>query len=477
MASVLKALSVLIGGLVFGGVAWVTKAPAQVPFLVTSPADSGPGTLRAALEAASLLVGPGPIFVVVSEDIETKSPLTYSGRAPIAIHGIGQTVRTSENINILQLDQGADLFVAGLKFMGPGGFSVANRGDRVGSGGKGIFIDVRKGQSGTVNLVLRDVLVTGVAYHGVHVSDCDLADACGGGSAGGGSGAPASINIELDNVEINGVGQGVFDADGIRVDERGDGDIHYRSAASKFLKVGADGVELDEGGAGSIFASVSGDAFVGNGNYCDPEVLGAAIPVPHTRSFQDGQARDADIPKPVTGSADDRCIEREVAHYPSGSVKSYAFNIDFDDGIDLDEAGAGELRVSVTDADILQNRDEGLDLDEYGEGDVILSLLRSRADGNTDDGVRVSEGNGGRITGLIYDVVASGNGDYGLRFDQAGPGDVMVDAYYVSTVGNGDGVNAGIRVAREGAGKGVLTVFGSTIEDGLDVRNVELVRK
>ena len=61
--------------------------------------------------------------------------------------------------------------VSKLDFAGPGGFSIRERGDLSGTGGKGIFVDVRGDQTGTVNLALNSVSVSGFAYHGIHVSD------------------------------------------------------------------------------------------------------------------------------------------------------------------------------------------------------------------------------------------------------------------------------------------------------------------
>ena len=68
--------------------------------------------------------------------------------------------------------------------------------------GKGIFVDVRDDQTGTININLKNVRVEGVANHGIHISDCNLADKCGSGSGGAGEGSSASINVVLDNVTI-----------------------------------------------------------------------------------------------------------------------------------------------------------------------------------------------------------------------------------------------------------------------------------
>jgi len=449
---------------------WVAAAFAQAPILVTSAADAGPGSLRAALIAAA--DSTGPIFVVTDEDIDAESTLTYVGRQPLAIHGNGQTIKMSANTTILAVTEGADLTVTDLKFAGPGGFSITNRGDNSGSAGKGIFVDVRDDQTGVVHIVLEDVTISDVAYHGVHVSDCDLADDCGGGSGGGGDGAPASIVVQLANVKIRNVGTGTFDADGIRVDERGNGDIHFSASGSTFRDVGADGVELDEGDAGDVFATVIANHFLDNGSYCDPEVLSPALPSEPEGEFEDGELSETDVPANVAGSADDRCFEREILIYDTGFVESYQIAIDLDDGIDIDEAGEGDLRLVMVDSEIRGNLDEGVDLDEEDAGNAFVSYIRTMAEKNTDDGFRVSESGPGDIIGTVYAVTAMDNGGYGIRFDQDGAGDVSVNVYKTETSDNDDGDDTGLRVGQTGAGTGTLTVNDSNLKDGIDARNV-----
>lgn len=448
---------------------------ASAPLLVTTGADTGEGSFRAALETASRDTQTRPIFIVTGDDIDIQTTLAYSGRAPLEIYGNGQTVHARENVTLLEISEGADLSVSKLHFKGQGGFSIENRGDEDGSGGKGIFLDVRDDQTGVVHMVLENVSVSGVAYHGIHVSDCDLADECGGGSGGGGDGAPASINAELTDVRIERVGLGSFDADGIRIDERGDGDIRFASYNSVFRKVGADGVELDEGDAGSVYASTVENRFLDNGDYCDPRILHSYLPDEPDGEFDDGETSEADLPAAVTDSPDDRCFEREISLHASGFVEAYEFSIDLDDGIDIDEAGDGDLVMTMTDSEITGNLDEGVDLDEEDAGNAVISHVRSFADHNTDDGFRTSEAGPGDLIAVVFEVGAWKNGGNGLRFDEAGPGTVAVTIHRVTTAGNDDGNETGIRVSREGDGKGTLTVDQSDLRDGIDARNVEVV--
>lgn len=465
-----------IGACLCGSVL-LLPAFAQPAIHVTTGADRGAGSLRAALETLAGLSEAAPVLIVTDEDIGIASTLVYGGRHPLVIHGNGQTVRASANVTLLAVTQGADLTVSKLDFSGPGGFSIRNRGDLSGPGGKGLFIDVRGDQTGRVILDLESVSVSGVAYHGVHVSDCDLADQCGGGSGGGGDGAPASIDLRLNNVDISDVGNGSFDADGIRVDERGDGDIHLTARLSVFSDVGADGVELDEGDAGDVVATIIDSGFIDNGDYCDPDLLAPFLPTGTKGSFDDGEQPEGEIPGGIADSPDDRCFERDVSLYASGFVKSFAFDIDLDDGIDIDEAGDGDLRVTMIDSEILRNNDEGVDFDEQDAGGVQVTFLRTRSQDNTDDGVRTSESGPGDLLGSAHTVVAKDNGGNGLRFDEADEGTVEVEVIGVTTSANDDGEETGLRVTRDGDGEGALVVRESDLQDGIDARNVTVTRE
>jgi hypothetical protein len=325
-----------------------------------------------------------------------------------------------------------------------------------------------------VHLVLQDVSVSGVAYHGVHVSDCDLADECGSGSGGGGDGAPASVVVDLGSVDIRDVGIGAFDADGIRVDERGDGDLHFNAYRSTFSDIGADGVELDEGDAGDVVALVSDSRFLDNGGYCDPGVLGPLLPAEAEGEFGDGEKREADLPAKVTGSADDRCFEHEVLIYDTGFIESYQIGIDLDDGIDIDEAGEGDLRLVMTDSEVRGNLDEGVDLDEEDAGNAVVSYVRTTVRHNTDDGIRTSESGAGDLTGLVYAVTARNNGGNGIRLDHSGDGDLSVSVFKTRTSNNDDGDDTGVRVRQDGSGTGTLTITESNLKDGIDARNVDV---
>ncbi|WP_342077877.1 hypothetical protein [Yoonia sp. SS1-5] len=449
-------------------------ALAQTDLLVTTTADSGEGSLRAALAAASEASDPARIVVLADGTLNIDTTLSYDGTAPLTVVGMGQTVKTDANATLFAVSQGASIAISDLTFEGPGGYHIQARGDVDGqTAGKGIFVDVRDDQTETVFITLTDVTVKGVANHGIHISDCLLADDCGGGQGGAGDGSPASIHIALTNVEVNDAGNGRFDADGFRVDERGAGDIHFTAYGSLFTGVGADGVELDEGQDGSVIATVVDTAFTNNGGYCDPALLSGNMPEDDEAEFEDGEATVADIPGPVTGSLDDRCFEREVDLYDSGNVEAYEFGIDLDDGIDFDEAGEGNIETVMINSVITGNLDEGVDFDEEDNGDIIVQFINTDASGNTDDGFKMSELDAGDVHGRMVGATAMNNGGKGAVFEEDQDGNLAVTAAYTKTANNDDGDDTGMELLQADDGTGSVSAVASKIADGFDLDGVE----
>jgi hypothetical protein len=198
-------------------------APALAETLTVTEASET--AIADALAAAAASDSASTVVLAFEGDVEIAGTLAYDGRSALALIGNGQTISTAENVTLLAATQGADMHVAGLTLAGPGGWSVENRGDTDGAAGKGIFVDLRDDQTGTVSFVAEDVTLSGVAGYGIHLSDCTLADDCGGGQTGDGDGSEAGISVTLRNVTIDDVGNGTFDGDGLRVDERGPGAI------------------------------------------------------------------------------------------------------------------------------------------------------------------------------------------------------------------------------------------------------------
>lgn len=442
--------------------------------MVTTFDASGDGSLQAALDTAAASVERTTILVSdAAGTLTTETGLTYNGPSALAIFGNGLTVASPNNVTLLSAIGTDELHLDGIRFEGPGGFSITERGDLDGTAGKGIFLDVADDAAGDIDLILSGVSVSGVAGHGVHVSDCTLADDCGGGGGGAGEGSPASINVRLNNVLIQNVGHGRFDADGLRVDERGEGDITLTAMDVTVQGVGADGIELDEGQEGDVTVEMISGNFIDNGAYCDPALLEAFMPAVPEAEFDEGNMTADAIPGPITEAPDNSCIERVVDLYDDGTVEEYEFAIDLDDGFDIDEAGPGSLFGSFTGGEMSGNLDEGYDFDEEDAGDIEVVFTGFAAYGNTDDGIKLSEADDGNVFLVATAIEATGNGGVGIVAEEEDAGNLSMVLVGITTIGN-DGGELGVEGVQEDAGEGHVYVIDSEIADGIETDGAEL---
>ncbi|MEE2640028.1 MAG: hypothetical protein VX768_05335 [Planctomycetota bacterium] len=228
-----------------------------------------------------------------------------------------------------------------------------------------------------------------------------------------GSDSDASIRLELTDCHVVGNGFGALDADGIRVDEGGLGNLHVTTLNSRIIGNGSDGIELDERGEGNLRALTDNSRFVGNGNF----------------------------------SSDD-----------------------LDDGYDLDEAGSGDLWFRATSTVFLNNFDEGIDLDEEGNGDLTLSLRGIRAIGNTDEGIKASEEGTGDLFGHLYRIVSNENGE-GLELEEADEGSLDLVARSIVAHRNNDGNGMKLEEDDNGGLSALVanSVFFDNAEMGLEI--------
>lgn len=413
-----SAIFLLLGLLLTG------LASATAPVRVTSDADSGPGSLREALASGS---GRVSISSAIST-ITIASPLTYAGTDPLRLIGLGQTINATGDFTLLEVPNGASVSIERLNFTGVGGFNLENPGT-----GKGVFVGVPESRSGTVRLELDRVQVRGVANHGIHVSDCTLGDDCGSGSGGGGDGSLASIYVSARRVTVDDAGNGKFDADGIRVDERNDGDIIFDTWSSQFSRVGADGVELDEGNNGDVSINVRSAIFDRNGGFCIDAPLDLAQP----------------------------CVEDD-----DGELV-----LDLDDGFDVDETGEGSLTGKIFFSLVSGNLDEGLDFDTEGAGRANLSISQVVAFGNGDEGIKLSAADGTDVYIDLFGLTVTDNGNDGIQVE-AEDGDGEVHVAFANGVSSGN-EDDGLDISQENSmSPGTLNIFGFSSIDSIDLENV-----
>lgn len=361
--------------------------------LVTSAADSGPGTLRAALAAADADGSIGQIVILGSVDeIQLQSPLTYSGSQALRIVGNDTTIDASSAVgDAFFADGGASLWI--------GNLTVVDADESA------IQMKVPSGATGVLRLKLTGVSVVDAGEHGVWIYDQELD-------------TEAGIAFEIIGSSFIHNGYDASDFDGVRGDEGGLGSVSLYIRGSSFIGNGADGLEMDEQQDGSVWLDIASTHFDENGPK-DPADLDDGIDI--------DEADAGDI---------------------AGVITSTTANDNFDQGIDLNENHAGDLRVTLSAVTANGNGAEGIDLEEDddfdGGGDLVAGLRAVTASGNghaaETDGIKIEEDGVGSLIGRVVATTANDNWDHGSSFEQqaSGVGDtgeISLVAY--EAIGNG----------------------------------------
>ncbi|MBA3497496.1 MAG: hypothetical protein H0T86_10355, partial [Gemmatimonadales bacterium] len=338
---------------------------------------------------------------------------------------------------------GTDLAAAEAALVANGGGNLTLRALAVrGAPGNGIIVAVPDEAQGTISIVLEDVTIRGNGLHGVLVND--QAEYFADPSSESAEGSDASVKIDVRRSRFYRNGLTALDYDGLRINEGGSGKIVALITGSEFLGNGADGVELDERGPGDADFLVLRTRLERNGSFS-------------TEDLDDGidvdEAGDGDI----------------VARF--FHVKA---NDNSEQGVDLNENGAGSLRVEMLDVegsrngeegiefeedddiegggdimarlvDVTTNRngaddgDAGLKLREKGPGTLSARLLRPRALNNSIGGILLREDSGGDLDGSLIDPIASHNGGAGVALEQEAPGTGEVRSIRLRANDNTDG--------------------------------------
>ncbi len=435
----------LVGGLTVGGVAVGLASPvsaASSTIKVTSAADTGSGTLRDALERAS--ADPGIRRITVKNGlgaIAPANPLAFTGGQPLTVDGGGATIDGSGLAaleDVLTLD-GPDITVRSLTV----------------TGGP---------DDGIVVPHARSVSIAGVtAAHngaqGVLVDD--------GGAAHG-----VDLDVRQSTFDANGVD--VCDTDGMRVNETGEG-----SLVATFVGVVAtgnehDGIELDERGAGDARATMRNSTFTDNGvNDC--------VPFDQEDGFDVDELDDGNVVVDIanstfTGNAEegldlDEGDDELGPEQQNGDLFVALRNVDAsnngagaeEDDIDIDEVGAGDYTVLMTNVTSDGAFKDGYDGSEQGEGDLTVALVNSSFSGSTDGrGIDLAEDGDGNFIVLTRNVAVDGNHSDGFRGEEADGGNLAVGLTASSFTGNGDD---SIQLDQGDAGQGLLALRNTAYDD------------
>jgi len=340
---------------------------------VTTNADAGPGSFRAAIQAANDDPSIGTIrFAAGLEAIRLSEPVTYSGAQALVIQGTG--VR----LNGDALPDGASALVA------DGGGNLALRGlTVVGAPGNGITVKVPGGANGTFAVRLQQVTIRGNGLHGILIND--QAGYFDDPLSTSEEGSPASLLVEVIDSRFERNGFTLIDSDGLRINEGGEGKLEAVVRGTRFLGNGADGLELDERGAGDATFSLRDTELAGNGSFTE---------------------EDLDDGIDVDEAGDGNLI---------GRFNNVVVNRNFEQGVDLNENGVGDLRVTMADVKAAENGEEGIEFEEdddvAGGGDIEADLVRitTRANGGGDAGLKLREKGDGNLTARIAQVLSVDN--------------------------------------------------------------------
>lgn len=306
--------------------------------------------------------------------IQLSAPVIYTGTQPLTLIGNGATVdgthagsfELDEDLTAITEDgtlvfnTAADLTIKNL--------TIANSATR------GLVVNIPDDAQGhDITVELNKVAVTDSALYGVHIDD--NADEFDDGIAG----SDIGVELIIRNSKFTGNGTGAIDFDGVRVDERGLGDIHAEIINTHIDANGGDGIELDEGGDGDVDATMINVTLNGNGFFNEE---------------------------------------------------------DLDDGFDIDEADAGDLEVTLIKVQVNDNMDEGLDFDEAGEGDLDMMLRRVSANNNKDEAIKADEEDGGDLEVDLKKIVVQNSGDDGIQLTELGEGEIDAKFTKVTSVDN-----------------------------------------
>ncbi len=302
-----------------------------------------------------------------------SQPIIYNGEQALSIIGNNTLIDGSQagdfirNEDLSSVTQDASLIFNTDATINLQRFSVIN------SASRGIAINIpQNSENQLVEVNLNKIEILDSALYGFHIDDNtnEFDD--------GDSGSNAIIKLTISNSQFIGNDTGAIDFDGVKVEERSNGDIIVSIKNSRIDYNGGDGMELDEVGLGSVKVSIEKSTRNKNGFYNE---------------------------------------------------------LDLNDGFDIDEAGEGHIEISLNKVEA-NNMDEGFDFDEADQGDIALIITNSQANNNTDEGSKLDEEDNGSISMVAHRSVISNNGDDGLQLSELGLGNIVALAGKLTVLSN-----------------------------------------
>jgi hypothetical protein len=367
-------------------------------------------------------------MLAASADASIRTIRFEKGLAAVELH-TSVTYTGAQSIEI----RGAGVVVDGSAIAALGGAIVLAGGGDVAirdvtvreAPGVGIAVLVPASAMGTVAVTLDDVHALDNGLHGVLINDQTeyLDDPASTSSAG----SPAALRVRVARSSFERNGFAVIDQDGLRVNEGGPGDLDAEIRDTRVVGNGGDGVELDERGEGSAVFAVAHAMLNENGAFTEED-------------YDDG----IDVDEAGPGDIDGRFVHVTA-------------NGNYEQGVDLNENDAGDLRVTMNQVEASDNAEEGVEFEEdddfAGGGDIVAQLqnvttLRNGAN-DGDAGLKLREKGAGSLSARIVNPVSSDNAIGGILVREDAAGDLV--AVVVNATVNANGGD-GISFDENGAG-------------------------
>jgi hypothetical protein len=438
----------------------VSAAPPQTIFVVNAN-DLGPGSFRHAIDLANTNAAIKRVQFLRKFTVALQHTVYFNGLQDLTIEGLFSTLDAA--------GAGGDAFVAN----SAGNLTVSNLTVRKATG-EGLEVQVPPGSIGTVRVALFNVAIENNLGHGVLVND-----QTDPGDTSNQNGSDASVDVVILGSRFEGNGFSAVDRDGLRVNEGGIGDLSIAIKFSTAKANGADGIEVDERGDGNVRVEMFGSGVHGNGSFTSAD-------------FDDGFD-----------------IDEQGAGDVLGHVFFSSANDNFEEGFDFNENDGGDLRVDMLLVEASRNSEEGIDFEEddevdntgSGGGDLVTKMdlvkangnkggdagvkIRERGDGSVDAtlrnietsnnltrGIQVSERHPGNLVSSVTRATSLANTNHGIDFDEENDGDVTAAVADSNASNNGVAAGvAGVRADEANAGGGTatltnVTLTGNTEPDG-----------
>ena len=340
-------------------------------------------SLQQAIALANTNINVSHIVFKRNAEIHLVAPVIYNGIQSLTIVGSGSSVDgSSAGSFILDDDMTAVTEDGTLVFNTAADITIHNL--TIGnSATRGVVINIPEDAEGDdIQISLDRVNILNSALYGLHIDDnMDEFD-------DGAAGSVIGIKLNISHSNFIGNGTGAIDFDGIRVDERGEGDIDSFIIKTHIDANGGDGIELDEAGSGDVDSVMIHVTLNDNGFYNEED-------------FDDGFDID---------EADEGDVDVTLIHVVA--------NGNLDEGLDIDEAGEGDIGLNIYAVKVNNSADEAIKADEGGEGDIHVHLIMVAVKNSGDDGIQLTELGEGKIEGKLLDVTSKNNAKYGFKAEQ-----------------------------------------------------------